>query len=87
MLHEWHTVAETRDYALLNAIGHIDHCIDTLRQSTQCASDLSPYVWQWDEEKNKLSDYPGNLHTCRNFEDVSISPFPPGRGSPLISRR
>ena len=50
---------------------HLDHCIDSLRQSLQCSSDISPYVWQWSEEDGAVMGYADIIHTCRDFEAVS----------------
>lgn len=55
----------------LNGIKHLDHCINILRQSLQCFSDVSPYVFQWDEGSQEVKAYANVVHTCRNFEAVS----------------
>lgn len=54
----------------LNGIEHLDHCINILRQSLQCFSDVSPYVFQWDEASGEVGAYANVAHTCRNFDDV-----------------
>jgi hypothetical protein len=48
---------------------HTSHCIDSLRQSLMCASDITPIVWIRDEE-NKLRPEGRVIHTCRNFEAI-----------------
>ncbi len=50
---------------------HLDHCIDSLRQTLQCSSDISPYVWQWDEDQKEVLGYADIVHTCRDFDAVS----------------
>ncbi|KAL0576586.1 hypothetical protein V5O48_005379 [Marasmius crinis-equi] len=50
--------------------GHMDHCVDWLRQSLMCAGDTSVIVWQWDEMEQK-NKFQGDIaHTCRNFEKL-----------------
>ena len=51
---------------------HIDHCIDSLRQAIQCASDISPYVFQWSEEDRGVRAFADVAHTCRDFDAVSV---------------
>ncbi|KAF3909936.1 hypothetical protein ABW20_dc0101629 [Dactylellina cionopaga] len=54
----------------LNGIVHLDHCINIIRQSLQCFSDVTPYVFQWSEEAQSVHAYANVVHTCRNFEAV-----------------
>ena len=49
---------------------HIAHCIDSIRQSLMCMSDISVIVWQWDIH-DQVSKPVGNIaHTCRNFDAI-----------------
>ncbi|THU86392.1 hypothetical protein K435DRAFT_683749 [Dendrothele bispora CBS 962.96] len=49
---------------------HVNHCIDTIRQSLMCCSDVSPIVWRWNETRN-LSEFRSDVvHECRNFEKI-----------------
>jgi len=49
---------------------HIAHCIDAIRQSLMCHSDISVLVWQW-VERDKLAEPLGHvMHTCRNFDPI-----------------
>ncbi|KAL0568460.1 hypothetical protein V5O48_013525 [Marasmius crinis-equi] len=50
---------------------HIDHCIEHLRQSLICSSDVSLIVWQWSSEKNRSVFQSGTPHTCRNFDKIA----------------
>ncbi|KAI3612864.1 hypothetical protein WG66_005458 [Moniliophthora roreri] len=50
---------------------HVPHCIEHLRQSIVCASDVSAIVWYWDVEKNKTISRPAVPHTCKNFDKIS----------------
>lgn len=49
---------------------HIAHCIDAIRQSLMCASDITPYTWQWDEKLQLHANQVKNPHVCRNFDDL-----------------
>jgi hypothetical protein len=49
---------------------HIVHCINTIRQSLMCASDISVYTWEWDEERQSHVSKVKNPHTCWNFEKL-----------------
>ncbi|KAF7359821.1 Threonyl-tRNA synthetase [Mycena venus] len=51
-------------------IGHLDHCIDWIRQALMCAGDTSVIVWQWDAAQN-ITTFQGDVvHTCRNFDKL-----------------
>ncbi|KAK6535734.1 hypothetical protein TWF694_002182 [Orbilia ellipsospora] len=54
----------------LNGIIHLDHCINIIRQSIQCFSDVTPYVFQWSPTAQAVHAYANVIHTCRNFEAV-----------------
>jgi hypothetical protein len=47
---------------------HLDHCVDQLRQSLMCSSDISPLVFRWKEEDHAIREWAEIPHTCRNFE-------------------
>jgi hypothetical protein len=49
---------------------HISHCIDLIRQSLMCHSDVTPLVFQWSEAEQKHEPMPNIYHTCRNFEAI-----------------
>lgn len=49
---------------------HLEHCIDALRQSLMCASDITPLPWMWVEADQEAKEVAEVVHTCRNFEDV-----------------
>ncbi|KAJ6115581.1 hypothetical protein N7523_005998 [Penicillium sp. IBT 18751x] len=61
---------DTFDAKGLNGIIHLDHCINIIRQSLQCFSDVTPYVFQWSEEAQAVHAYANVVHTCRNFDGV-----------------
>ncbi|EGP85620.1 uncharacterized protein MYCGRDRAFT_45332, partial [Zymoseptoria tritici IPO323] len=51
---------------------HIDHCLDIIRQSLECSSDLTLNPTRWwpglDDGKNFIDS--DQVHTCRNFTKV-----------------
>ncbi|KAH8822119.1 hypothetical protein DL96DRAFT_1819696 [Flagelloscypha sp. PMI_526] len=49
---------------------HIRHCIDSIRQSLMCTSDVSAIVWQWNEQVQLVQGRTDMAHSCRNFEKL-----------------
>ena len=49
---------------------HLDHCIDSVRQSLMCSSDISTITWTWDEEDQMSKPQADMIHTCRDFEAI-----------------
>ncbi|KAF3802774.1 Cyclochlorotine biosynthesis protein O [Colletotrichum gloeosporioides] len=57
-------------YAAILEKDHLAHCIDSIRQSIMCHSDITPLVLQWDDNLQK-SRHRANLpHSCRNFDKI-----------------
>ncbi|KAK4198252.1 hypothetical protein QBC40DRAFT_331805 [Triangularia verruculosa] len=54
----------------LMGIEHIDHCIDMLRQSLMCASDVPPITFSRKTLQDKMQGVAEVIHTCRNFPAV-----------------
>ncbi|KAG6359114.1 hypothetical protein INS49_012634 [Diaporthe citri] len=48
--------------------GHVDHCVDQIRQYLMCHADTTPLVWQWSERNKKYLTYMGMKHTCRDWD-------------------
>lgn len=48
--------------------GHMDHCIDTIRQSLMCHADITPLVFQWSDAHNSIRMHGNVVHSCRNFD-------------------
>ncbi|KAF2256776.1 hypothetical protein BU26DRAFT_599405 [Trematosphaeria pertusa] len=49
---------------------HIAHCIDSIRLSLQCSSDVSLITWKWVEGYgNPWPDF-RSKHECRNWDDI-----------------
>ena len=51
-------------------IDHIDHCINSIRQSLMCSSDVTPIPWAWSEKDQQLLPVATGIHKCRDFEAV-----------------
>ena len=47
---------------------HMGHCIDQIRQSLMCSSDITPLVFKWVEEKQEVKESAAVVHSCRNFD-------------------
>ncbi|KAF9489589.1 hypothetical protein BDN71DRAFT_1593352 [Pleurotus eryngii] len=46
------------------------HCIDSIRQSLMCSSDVSLLILQWDEATQQSRIRNDVVHQCRDFDDV-----------------
>ena len=53
-----------------NILTLIDHCVDSIRQSLMCHSDLATVYWQWMPFRRIPLPRLEITHTCRNFEAV-----------------
>ncbi|KAF2672750.1 hypothetical protein BT63DRAFT_359391, partial [Microthyrium microscopicum] len=49
---------------------HLDHCIDSLRQSLMCSADVTPLYWVWSPKRNLTLPEARVTHTCRDFEAI-----------------
>ncbi|KAJ7840997.1 hypothetical protein B0H13DRAFT_1731986 [Mycena leptocephala] len=49
---------------------HISHCVEWIRSSIMCHSDISVVVWQWDARANYTMPRTNVPHTCRNFDAI-----------------
>ncbi|KAL1754605.1 hypothetical protein FB107DRAFT_275608 [Schizophyllum commune] len=49
---------------------HLNHCIDSIRQSLMCSSDVSVNVWQWSEQHQSVVGRLNVAHSCRNFDKI-----------------
>ncbi|CAI6336612.1 unnamed protein product [Periconia digitata] len=59
-------IAENPDFGMK----HMDHCIDSLRQSLMCSSDLTPIPYAWNTKYHQTLPVPATTHTCRDFEAI-----------------
>ncbi|KAL1615087.1 hypothetical protein SLS56_011941 [Neofusicoccum ribis] len=57
-------------YAAILERDHLAHCIDSLRQSIMCHSDITPLILQWDETLQKSRHRANVPHTCRDFDKI-----------------
>ncbi|KAI9733819.1 MAG: hypothetical protein M1818_007086 [Claussenomyces sp. TS43310] len=51
-------------------INHLDHCVDSLRQSLMCHSDISTLWWEWIPSNQRTLAHADTTHTCRNFDKI-----------------
>ncbi|KAH8827706.1 hypothetical protein DL96DRAFT_1600027 [Flagelloscypha sp. PMI_526] len=49
---------------------HLRHCVDSIRESLMCSSDIASIVWQWDEEVHGVRGRTAVAHSCRNFDKL-----------------
>ena len=63
-------IKEGQTEDLLLGRRHVAHCIDAIRQSLMCSSDITAYTWTWDDELGSHKNNVKNPHTCRNFDDL-----------------
>ncbi|KAL1745427.1 hypothetical protein HDZ31DRAFT_63175 [Schizophyllum fasciatum] len=49
---------------------HLSHCVDSIRQSLMCSSDVSVNVWQWSEHYEAVAGRVNVAHSCRNFNKI-----------------
>ncbi|KAF2763255.1 hypothetical protein EJ05DRAFT_496085 [Pseudovirgaria hyperparasitica] len=54
----------------LMGIEHIDHCIDMLRQSIMCHSDITPTTFARQSLKDSMKVVAEVVHTCRKFSNI-----------------
>jgi len=47
---------------------HVDHCVETLRETIQCSGDLTPVPHVWSEKKQMYLADTMLEHTCRDFD-------------------
>ncbi|KAB5528940.1 hypothetical protein GE09DRAFT_1149012 [Coniochaeta sp. 2T2.1] len=49
---------------------HTDHCLDVLRESIQCHSDLTPIPYRWFPNSQYYYSDSRQVHTCRDFGKI-----------------
>ncbi|KAF3018919.1 hypothetical protein E8E14_010684 [Neopestalotiopsis sp. 37M] len=49
---------------------HIDHCIESLRQSLTCSSDVTANGFDWREDVKYMMPRINTVHSCRNFDKI-----------------
>jgi hypothetical protein len=47
-----------------------EHCVDSIRQSLMCSSDISTIYWSWNEERGRTLANAQTTHVCRDFEKI-----------------
>ncbi|KAK4243212.1 hypothetical protein C7999DRAFT_18409, partial [Corynascus novoguineensis] len=68
--HVYHTDVSSGSDEAVDTLYHLEHCVESLRQSLQCASDISTIFWEWSPANSKMMGNTATAHTCRNFERI-----------------
>lgn len=55
----------------LLGLSHIDHCVDSIRQSLMCHADVTPVIYTWSDTSKRYVAKTHVPHVCRNFDAVS----------------
>lgn len=50
---------------------HLEHCIDNLRQTIMCYSDISTIPWKWNERVGAEFPDAHTTHVCRDFDRLT----------------
>ncbi|PYH90867.1 hypothetical protein BO71DRAFT_486736 [Aspergillus ellipticus CBS 707.79] len=51
---------------------HLEHCIDSLRESLSCAGDMTAMPLIWDDNGNRFTPGFAVEHTCRDYEALRV---------------
>ena len=75
VFHQLHCLNKIRkalssDYYGADALMHVSHCMEHLRQAVMCNVDISTVFWTWSEVKKKALADARVTHTCRDFGAV-----------------
>jgi hypothetical protein len=49
---------------------HMDHCIDSIRQSLMCSNDVTPIPYAWYTKFEAVLPTTGIVHMCRDFDSI-----------------
>ena len=49
---------------------HIDHCVDSIRQSLTCNADTSVLTWNWNHGKQQHVPRASVAHVCKRFDKI-----------------
>ena len=51
-------------------IMHLSHCVDSMRQSLMCHSDIATINFFWSDEENHMKGNLETTHMCRDFSKI-----------------
>ncbi|KAK5938528.1 hypothetical protein PMZ80_009499 [Knufia obscura] len=51
-----------------NAIVHVDHCIESLRELIMCEGNMTPIPIEWSEKGERINPNYAQKHSCRDFD-------------------
>ncbi|KAK4172809.1 hypothetical protein QBC36DRAFT_361584 [Triangularia setosa] len=63
-------IVEIDVFHQLHCMLHIDHCIESLRQSITCHSDINAFTYWWLDSKKIMEPELGTMHVYRNFSKI-----------------
>ena len=63
---DYYHIKETPETQIL----HVDHCIDTLRQTLMCHGDIALHTFDWIPDYRRPWPNFNVVHECRNFEAI-----------------
>ncbi|KAF2501409.1 hypothetical protein BU16DRAFT_451673 [Lophium mytilinum] len=70
----WGVVPDTYVEEKMLELEHVDHCVDSIRQSLMCSGDVTPLPWKWGKNETDGTDllHPEAhvVHTCRDWTSL-----------------
>ncbi|KAI9744826.1 MAG: hypothetical protein M1818_001751 [Claussenomyces sp. TS43310] len=70
----WGVIPETYIERVMLEMEHVDHCLDSIRQSLMCSGDVTPLPWKWRKNDTDGTDLlvpeAHVTHTCRDFDAI-----------------
>lgn len=63
-------MSESEEVLKYLKLEHIEHCVDSIRQSLMCHADVSTLVYQWNKERQRMQFHGDVAHSCRNFNKI-----------------
>lgn len=53
-------------------VPHLEHCVETLRRSIMCNSDVTPFSFRYVNGTAETREWDRAPHVCRNFEKIRL---------------
>ncbi|KAL2167192.1 hypothetical protein VTG60DRAFT_1604 [Thermothelomyces hinnuleus] len=66
----YHTDVTSGPDEAADTLYHLEHCVESLRQSLLCATDASTIFWDWSPANGRMMGNTATTHTCRDFERI-----------------
>jgi hypothetical protein len=52
------------------SVEHLSHCVDSMRQSFMCHSDIATINFYWSEAHNRMKGNLETTHICKDFSKI-----------------